>query len=92
MLRGYLLSLRRLRHEKSEAVEFIGRRFSLDRDTSEEVYKVVLDTMSPDGTMPASILEPYFAQVIKEPGAKKSITLADIVDYQLLREVAASLK
>ncbi len=92
MLRAYLLSLRRLRQEKSEAAEFIGRRFSLDRDTSEEVYKVVLDTMSADGTMPAAILETYFEQVKKEPGAKKSIALADIVDYQLLREAAASLK
>lgn len=92
MLRAYLLSLRRLRQEKNEAVEFIGRRFSLDRDTSEEVYKVVLETMSPDGTMPAAILEAYFEQVKKEPGAKKSIALGDIVDYQLLREAAASLK
>lgn len=92
MLRAYLLSLRRLRQEKREAVEFIGRRFSLDGDTAEEVYKVVLETMSADGTMPASILEPYFDQVRKEPGAKKSIALGDIVDYQLLREVAAGIK
>ncbi|MBM4260294.1 MAG: ABC transporter substrate-binding protein [Deltaproteobacteria bacterium] len=92
VLRAYLLSLRRLRQEKNEVVEFIAKRFGLERDTGEEVYKVMLDTMSSDGTMPASILDPYFEQVRNEPGAKKSILLNDIVDYRLLREVTASIK
>lgn len=92
MLRAYLLSLRRLRQEKTEVVDFIAKRFGLERDTGEEVYKVMVDTMSGDGAMPASILEPYFEQVRNEPGAKKSVTLGDIVDYRLLREVSAGLK
>lgn len=92
LLRAYLLSLRRLRQEKSEVVEFIAKRFGLERDTGEEVYKVMSDTMSGDGTIPASILEPYFEQVKNEPGAKKSIALHDIVDYRLLREVAAGIR
>lgn len=92
ILRAYLLSVRRLRQEKSEVVEFISRRFGLERDTGEEVYKTVLETMSADGTMPASIMEPYFEQVKKEPGAKAAIALTDIVDTRLLREVSATLK
>jgi NitT/TauT family transport system substrate-binding protein len=92
LLRAYLLSLRRWRQEKPEAIEFIGRRFNIDRDTAEEVNKIVLETMSIDGTMPAAILEPFFEQVKKEPGAKKSVSLGDIVDYQLLREAAAGIK
>lgn len=92
VLRGYLRSLRRLRQEKPEALEFIGRRFSLDGETAEEVYKTVLDTMSADGTIAAPILEAFLEQVKREPGAKKTVTVGDIVDYRLLREVAAALK
>jgi hypothetical protein len=92
VLRAYLRSIRRLRQDKADAVDFIGRRFSLDGETAEEVYKTVLDTMSTDGTLAASILEAYLDQVKKEPGAKKSVTLSDIVDYRLLHEVAASAK
>jgi NitT/TauT family transport system substrate-binding protein len=92
VLRAYLRSIRRLRQDKADAVDFIGRRFSLDGETAEEVYKTVLNTMSTDGTIAASILEAYLDQVKKEPGAKKSVTLSDIVDYRLLHEVAASAR
>jgi ABC-type nitrate/sulfonate/bicarbonate transport system substrate-binding protein len=92
VLRGYLRSLRRLRQEKTEALEFIGRRFSLDGETAEEVYKTVLDTMSADGTIAAPILEGFLEQVKREPGAKKTVIVGDIVDYRMLREVAAALK
>jgi hypothetical protein len=64
----------------------------LDGETAEEVYKTVLDTMSTDGTIATAILEAYLEQVKKEPGAKKSVTLSDIVDYRLLHEVAVSAK
>ena len=92
VLRGYLRSLRALRQEKQEAVRFIGSRFSLDAETAEDVYKVVLQTMSEDGTMGNSVLERYLDDVKKEPGAKKTVALSDIVDYRLLREVASSMR
>jgi ABC-type nitrate/sulfonate/bicarbonate transport system substrate-binding protein len=92
VLRGYLRSLRALRQEKQEAVRFIGGRFSLDAETAEDVYKVVLQTMSEDGTMGNSVLERYLDDVKKEPGAKKTVGLSDIVDYRLLREVASGIR
>lgn len=92
VLRGYLRSLRALRQEKQEAVRFIGGRFSLDAETAEDVYKVVLQTMSEDGTMGNSVLERYLDDVKKEPGAKKTVALSDIVDYRFLREVASSMR
>ena len=92
VLRGYLRSLRALRQERQEAVRFIGGRFSLDAETAEDVYKVVLQTMSEDGTMGNSVLERYLDDVKKEPGAKKTVALSDIVDYRFLREVASSMR
>ena len=92
VLRGYLRSLRALRQERQEAVRFIGGRFSLDAETAEDVYKVVLQTMSEDGTMGNSVLERYLDDVRKEPGAKKTVALSDIVDYRFLREVASSMR
>jgi ABC-type nitrate/sulfonate/bicarbonate transport system substrate-binding protein len=91
VLRGYLRSLRALRQEKQDAVRFIGGRFSLDAETAEDVYKVVLQTMSEDGMMANSVLERYLDDVKKEPGAKKSVALSDIVDYRLLREVSRQM-
>lgn len=92
VLRGYLRSLRALRQEKQDAARFIAVRFGLDAETAEEVYQVVLQTMSDDGTMGNSVLERYLDDVKKEPGAKKSIALSDIVDYRLLHEVASTLR
>ena len=66
VLRGYLRSLRALRQERQEAVRFIGGRFSLDAETAEDVYKVVLQTMSEDGTMGNSVLERYLDDVKKD--------------------------
>jgi ABC-type nitrate/sulfonate/bicarbonate transport system substrate-binding protein len=92
VLRAYLRSVRRLRQDKADTVDFIGRRFSLDAETAEEVYKTVLATMSTDGTIAPAILETYLDQVKKEAGAKKLVALSDIVDYRLLHEAAASAK
>jgi len=92
VLRAYLRSLRAFRQEKQEAVRFIAGRFSLDAETAEDVYKVVLQTMSEDGTMGNAVLERYLDDVKKEPGAKKTIALSDIVDYHLLREVTSSTR
>src|SRR5262249_46286109 len=91
VLRGYLRSLRALREDKPDAVRFIGGRFSLDAETSEDVYRIMPQTMSENGLMENSVLERYLDYVKREPGAKKSVTLADIVDYRLLREVSSQV-
>jgi hypothetical protein len=48
--------------------------------------------MSEDGMLGNSVLERYLDDVKKEPGAKKSVTLSDIVDYRLLREAASGMR
>lgn len=88
VLRGFLRALRAMRQEKKEVVEFIGRKFSLDPATAEETYKVVLQTLSEDGTVSADALKDLLDQMKKETGVTRDIAVGDIVDYRMLREVA----
>jgi len=74
--------------EKKDVVEFIGRKFNLDAPTAEETYKVVLQTLSEDGTVGADALQDLLEQTKKETGVTREISVGDIVDYRMLREVA----
>ena len=88
VLRGFLRALRAVKQEKKDVVEFIGRKFSLDAPTAEETYKVVLQTLSEDGTVGADALQDLLEQTKKETGVTRDISVNDIVDYRMLREVA----
>jgi NitT/TauT family transport system substrate-binding protein len=88
VLRGFLRALRAMRQEKKDVVEFIGRKFNLDAATAEETYKVVLQTLSEDGTVGPEALQDLLEQTKKETGVTREISVGDIVDYRLLREVA----
>jgi NitT/TauT family transport system substrate-binding protein len=88
VLRGFLRALRAMRQEKKDVVEFIGRKFNLDAPTAEETYKVVLQTLSEDGTVGADALQDLLEQTKKETGVTREISVGDIVDYRMLKEVA----
>ncbi len=88
VLRGFLRSLRAVKQEKRNAVEFIGRKFNLDAATAEETYKVVLQTLSEDGTVGAEALQDLLEQTKKETGVTRDVSVNDIVDYKMLKEVA----
>ena len=88
VLRGFLRALRAMRQEKNDVVEFIGRKFNLDAPTAEETYKVVLQTLSEDGTVSAEVLQDLLEQTKKETGVTREISVGEIVDYRILRELA----
>jgi NitT/TauT family transport system substrate-binding protein len=87
VLRGFLRALRAMRQEKKDVVEFIGRKFSLDAPTAEETYKVVLQTLSEDGTVGPEALQDLLEQTKKETGVTREISVGDIVEYRMLKEV-----
>ena len=92
MLRGFSASLSAVRREKKEVVNFIGRKFNLEPEVAEEVYGIMLQTLSEDGTVPESVLLELLEQTKAEAGVKKEIPLASIVDYRLLKEVAREIR
>lgn len=91
MLRGFVRSLKAVKEDKKDAVEFIGRRFSLDPASAEETYRIVLQTLSDDGTVSDAVLQDLLEQTKQETGVKKNITVKDIVDYAILRRVAKEI-
>jgi ABC-type nitrate/sulfonate/bicarbonate transport system substrate-binding protein len=90
VLRGFMRSLKAVREEKKDFVDFIGRKFNLEPRVAEETYQVVLQTLSEDGTVSQQSLEDLLDQMKKETGVKREIAVQDIVDYRLLREVAGT--
>ena len=92
MLRGFLRSLKAVKEDKKDVVEFIGRRFSLDPATAEATHRIVLQTHSDDGTVSDAVLKDLLEQTKIETGVKKEINIRDIVDYSLVRQVQREIK
>jgi len=92
MLRGFLRSLRAVKEDKKDVVEFIGRRFSLDPVTAEATHRIVLQTLSDDGTVSDAVLKDLLEQTKIETGVKKDINIRDIVDYSLVRQLHRELR
>lgn len=91
MLRGFVRSLKAVKEDKKEVVEFIGRKFALDPAAAEETYRIVLQTLSDDGTVSDAILKDLLEQTKQETGVKKDIAVKDIVDYSVVRRVAKEI-
>jgi NitT/TauT family transport system substrate-binding protein len=92
MLRGFLRSLKAVKEEKKDVVEFIGRKFGLDPLTAEETHKIVLQTLSDDGTVSDAALKDLLEQTKLETGVKKEINMKDIVDYSLVRQIHKEMR
>jgi NitT/TauT family transport system substrate-binding protein len=92
VLRGFLRTLKAVKRERKDVVEFISRKFNLEPQVAEESYGVMLQTLSDDGTVSQQVLQELLEQVKKETGMKREIAVGDIVDYRLLREVTREME
>jgi NitT/TauT family transport system substrate-binding protein len=92
MLRGFLRSLKAVKEDKKDVVEFIGRKFSLDPAAAEETHRFVLQTLSDDGTVSDAALKDLLEQTKLETGVKKDFNLRDIVDYSLVRQIQKEMR
>ena len=92
MLRGFLRSLKAVKDDKKDVVEFIGRRFGLDSATAEATHRIVLQTLSDDGTVSDAVLKDLLEQTKAETGVKKEINIRDIVDYSLVRQIHKEIR
>ena len=92
VLRGFLRALKAVKRESKEVTEFIARKFNLEPQVADETYRIVLQTLSDDGTVSQQVLQEVLEQFKKEAGVKREIAVADIVDYRMLREVAKEIE
>jgi len=92
VLRGFVRTLKAVKRERKDVVEFISRNFNLDPQVAEEAYGVMLPTLSDDGAVSQQALQELLEQVKKETGVKRNIAVGDIVDYRLLKEVTRDME
>lgn len=91
MLRGFMRTMRAVKQDKVGVSEFIAKKFSLDSAAADETYKIMLQTMTEDGTVAESDLNDLLEQAKQETGVKRDIALNDIVDFSLLRQVTKEM-
>lgn len=92
VLRGFLATLRAIRRERKQFVTYIAQKFRMENAIAEEVYERAVEILTSDGTIDEPILRSYLEQVKKETGTKSEASLADIVDYRWVREIATERK
>jgi hypothetical protein len=71
--------------------EFIAKKFGLDGPAADETYRIMLQTMTEDGSVNEADLKELLEQAKQETGTKRKIVLEEIVDYSLLRQVAREI-
>ena len=91
VLRGFLRALKAVRTEKKDVSEFMAVKFNLDVRTAEDVYDTLIQTLTEDGTVSDQLLQEQLEQVKKEGAIKKDVTIGEIVDYRLVREMGREL-
>jgi NitT/TauT family transport system substrate-binding protein len=92
MLRGFIRSLKAVKEDKKDVVEYIARKFSLDPASAEETHRIVLQALSEDGTVSDAVLRDLLEFTKQETGVKKDLVLRDIVDYSFVRQVSKELR
>jgi NitT/TauT family transport system substrate-binding protein len=91
MLRGFIRSMKAMKEERKGVTDFIAKRFSLDASTAEETYKIMIQTLTDDGTINDADLNVLLEETKQEAGVKRTIAVRDIVDYSLLRRAAKEI-
>jgi NitT/TauT family transport system substrate-binding protein len=92
MLRGFVRSLKAVKEDKKDVVEFIGRKFNLDPAAAEETHRIVLQALSEDGTVSDAVLKDLLDFTKQETGVKKDLALRDIVDYSFVRQINKEIR
>lgn len=87
MLRGFIQTMRAVKQDKADVIDFIAKKFALDSAAAEETYKIMLQTMTDDGMVGDADLKELLEQTKQETGTKRTVVLRDIVDYAPLRQV-----
>ena len=91
MLRAFLRSMKAMKEDKKGVTDFIAKKFSLDGPTAEETYKIMVQTLTEDGTINDAALNSLLEETKQEAGVKRAVALKDIVDYSLLRRAAKEI-
>ena len=92
-LRGTIRSLQYIRSDrnKSEATELFAQILNLSRSDAELIYAQSKDYYSPNGSISKEGLQFEISLLVQELGLKKEMSIDDVADFHLLKEVQAEL-
>jgi NitT/TauT family transport system substrate-binding protein len=91
MLRGFMRTMGAVKQDKAGVAGFISKKFGLDSTAAEETYRIMVQTMTDDGTIPEAELKDLLEQAKQETGVKRDVALKEIVDFSLLRQLAKEI-
>jgi len=91
VLRATLKSLRFVRQNKEETVQYIVREWKVDRPLAEELYASMLPAFSADGSMNEKGIRDALEREMGRVDKKDEIPLSRVVDLRPLREVQKGL-
>jgi NitT/TauT family transport system substrate-binding protein len=91
VLRATLKSLRFVRQNKDETVQYIIREWKVERALAEELYASMLPAFSPDGSMNEKGIRDALEREMGRVDKKDEIPLSRVVDLRPLREAQKGL-
>jgi len=92
-LRGTIKSLQYIKSDKnkSEAAEFFAQVLNLSRSDAEIIYAQSKDYYSPNGAISREGLQFEISLLVQQLGLKKEISVDEVADFRLLREIQVEL-
>ena len=87
MLKGFVRSMKAIKEDKKGVAELIAKKFGLEANIAEETYKIMVQTLTEDGTINDVELKELLEQAKQETATRREIALKDVVDYTILRRV-----
>jgi ABC-type nitrate/sulfonate/bicarbonate transport system substrate-binding protein len=87
VLRATLQSLRFVRQNREETVQYIAREWKVDRSLSEELYHSMLQAFSVDGGMGEKGIRDAIERELGRAERKEEVPLSRVIDLRLLKEV-----
>jgi ABC-type nitrate/sulfonate/bicarbonate transport system substrate-binding protein len=92
-LRGTIKSLQYIKADKnkSEAADFFAHFLNLSRSDAELIYAQSKECYSPNGSISREGLQFEISLLVQQLGLKKQISVDEVADFRLLREIQAEL-
>lgn len=91
LVKGFLQSLTALRTNRKAAVDFLSTRYRLDLEAASELYDMLMQVLTVDGTVSPQELRDYVDLVKEETRVKTPVAADDLVDFRLVRQAATEI-
>jgi NitT/TauT family transport system substrate-binding protein len=92
LVKGFLQSLTALKNNRQAAVDFLSTRYRLDLEAASELYDMLMQVLTVDGTVSPQELRDYVDLIKEETRIKTPVAADDLVDFRLVRQAATEIR